>query len=176
MLSSQPALPLSLKRPTLQSVVYSSSADVAVTVDHSTDECCSDTFLCSLCSAGVSVLLDQFKVEQSNSLKYVMTGLRNDLRDARQEKHDLEPTTEQNTRKIKPLEDRLSKCSFPPSANNQTGMQSPKPWLGIKLLLLFFCCKGLAAKELSRLHSSRLSSKHHEELGESASLMQKKKM
>ena len=53
----------------------------------------------TLCSAGVSVLLGQFKVEQSNSLKYVMTGLKNDLPDVRQEKHDLEPTTEQNTRK-----------------------------------------------------------------------------
>ena len=93
------------------------------------------------CSAGVSVLLEQFKVEQSNSLKSVMTGLKNDFRDVRKEKHDLEPTTEQNTRKIQALENRLSKCSFPPSADNQTGMQSPKPWLGTNFLLQGFSCE-----------------------------------
>ena len=74
---------------------------------HSTDECCSDTFICTLCSAGVRVLFDQFKVEQSNSLKSVVTGLNNDLRDVRQENFDMKATIERNTRKIKALEDRL---------------------------------------------------------------------
>ena len=63
------------------------------------------------------MLFDQFKVEQSNSLKSVVTGLNNDLRDVRQENF------ERNTRKIKALEDRLSKCSVSPIVNSQTGMQ-----------------------------------------------------
>ena len=46
-----------------------------------------------------------------------MTGLNNDLRDVRQENF------ERNTRKIKALEDRLSKCSVSPIVNSQTGMQ-----------------------------------------------------
>ena len=49
-----------------------SAAVAAITsdsCDHFTDECCSDTFICTLCSAGVRVLFGQFKVEQSNSLK-----------------------------------------------------------------------------------------------------------
>ena len=69
-----------------------SAAAVAITShssDHSTDECCSDTFICTLCSAGVRMLFDQFKVEQSNSLKSVMIGLNSDLRDVRQENLDL---------------------------------------------------------------------------------------
>ena len=35
------------------------------------------------------MLFDQFKVEQSNSLKCVVTGLNNDLRDVMQENLDL---------------------------------------------------------------------------------------
>ena len=100
-----------------------SAAAAAITSDHSTDECCSDTFICTLCSAGVRVLFDQFKVEQSNSLKSVVTGLNNDLRDVRQENLDMKATIERNTRKIKALEDRLSKCSVSPIVNSQTGMQ-----------------------------------------------------
>ena len=90
---------------------------------HSTDECCSDTSICTLCSAGVRVLFGQFKVEQSNSLKFVVTGLNNDLRDVRQENFDMKATLERNTRKIKAPEDRLSKCSVSPIVNSQTGMQ-----------------------------------------------------
>ena len=60
-------------------------------------------FYRTLCSAGVCVLFEQYMVEQSNSLKSVMAGLRNHLRDVRQENLHL------NTRKIKTLEDRLSK-------------------------------------------------------------------
>ena len=70
------------------SVVGVSAVAVAITSDSSdpcADECCSETFICTLCSAGVRVLFDQFKVEQSNSLKSVVTGLNNDLRDVRQE-------------------------------------------------------------------------------------------
>ena len=59
------------------------------------------------------MLFDQFKVEQSNSLKSVMTGLDSDLKDVRQENFDLKASLERNTRKIKDLEDRLSKCSVP---------------------------------------------------------------
>ena len=70
------------------------------------------------------MLFDQFKVEQSNSLKSVVTGLNNDLRDVRQEKFDLKATLERNTRKIKALEDRLFKCSVSPIVNSQTGMQA----------------------------------------------------
>ena len=90
---------------------------------HSTDECCSDTPICTLCSAGVRVLFEQFKVEQSNSLKSVVTGLNNDVRDVRQENFDMKATLERSTRKIKALEDRLSKCSVSPIVNSQTGMQ-----------------------------------------------------
>ena len=103
-----------------------SAAVAAITsdsCDHFTDECCSDTFICTLCSAGVRVLFGQFKVEQSNSLKSVVTELNNDLRDVRQEKFDMKATLERNTRKIKALEDRLSKCSVSPIVNSQTGMQ-----------------------------------------------------
>ena len=52
-----------------------------------------------------------------------MTGLNNDLRDVRQENFDMKATLERNTRKIKALEDRLSKCSVSPIVNSQTGMQ-----------------------------------------------------
>ena len=69
------------------------------------------------------MLFDQFKVEQSNSLKSVVTGLNNDLRDVRQENFDMKGTLERNTRKIKALEDRLSKCSVSPIVNSQSGMQ-----------------------------------------------------
>ena len=69
------------------------------------------------------MLFDQFKVEQSNSLKSIVTGLNNDLRDVRQENLDLKATLERNTRKIKALEDHLSKCSVPSIVNSQTGMQ-----------------------------------------------------
>ena len=68
------------------------------------------------------MLFDQFKVEQSNSLKSVVTGLNNDLRDVRQENLDLKATLEHNTRKIKALED-LSKCSVLSIVNSQTRMQ-----------------------------------------------------
>ena len=81
------------------------------------------TFICTLCNAGVRVLFDQFKVEQSNSLKSVVTGLNNDLRDVRQETFHMKATLERNTRKIKALEDRLSKCSVSPIVNSQSGMQ-----------------------------------------------------
>ena len=94
-----------------------SAAAAAITSDssdHSTDECCSDTFICTLCSAGVRVLFDQFKVQQSTSLKSVLNGLKSDLRDVRQENLNLKASLERNTRKIKDLEDRLSKCSVPP--------------------------------------------------------------
>jgi len=94
----------------VDSVSAAAAAVSSDSSDHSTDECCSDTFICTLCSAGVRVLFDQFKVEQSNSLKSVETGLNNDLRDVRQENFDMKATTERNTRKIKALEDRLSKC------------------------------------------------------------------
>ena len=69
------------------------------------------------------MLFDQFKVEQSNSLKSVVTGLNKDLRDVRQENFDMKATLERNTRKIKALEDRLSKWSVSPIVNSQTGMQ-----------------------------------------------------
>ena len=49
------------------------------------------------------MLFDQFKVEQSNSLKSVVTGLNNDLGDVRQEKIDMKATLERNTRKINAL-------------------------------------------------------------------------
>ena len=68
------------------------------------------------------MLFGQFKVEQSNSLKFVVTGLNNDLRDVRQENFDMKATLERNTRKIKALEDRLSKCSVSPIVNSQIGM------------------------------------------------------
>ena len=42
----------------------------------------------------------------------------------RQENLDWKASLERNTRKIKDLEDRLSKCSVPPIVNSQTGMQS----------------------------------------------------
>ena len=41
----------------------------------------------------------------------------------RQENFDMKATLERNTRKIKALEDRLSKCSVSPIVNSQTGMQ-----------------------------------------------------
>ena len=69
------------------------------------------------------MLFDQFKVEQTNSLKFVMTGLNSDLRDVRQENLDLKATLECNTRKIKALDDHLCKCSVPPIVTSQTGMQ-----------------------------------------------------
>ena len=65
----------------------------------------------------------QFKVEQTNSLKSVVTGLKNDFRDVRQENFDMKATLERNIRKIKALEDRLSKCLVSPIVNSQTGMQ-----------------------------------------------------
>ena len=108
-------------------MVSRSAAAVAITSDssdRSTDECCSDTFICTLCSAGIRVLFDQFKVEQSNSLKSVMTGLDSDLRDVRQENLGFKVSTERNTRKIKDFKDRLSKCSVPPIVNSHTGIQA----------------------------------------------------
>ena len=42
------------------------------------------------------MLFDQFKVEQSNSLKSVVTGLKNDLRDGMQENFDMDATLERN--------------------------------------------------------------------------------
>ena len=60
------------------------------------------------------MFFDQFKVEQSNSLKSIVTGLNNDLRNVRQENLDLKAFQERNTRKIEALEDRLSKCSVLP--------------------------------------------------------------
>ena len=63
------------------------------------------------------MLFDQFKVERSDSLN-------SDLRDVRKENLDSKASIERNTRKIKALEDRLSKCSVPPIVNSQTGMQS----------------------------------------------------
>ena len=76
-----------------------SAAAVAILSGHSTDECCSDTFICSLCSAGDSVPFDHIKVEQSNSLKSVMAGLNNDSRDVRQENLDSKASLEHNARK-----------------------------------------------------------------------------
>ena len=78
------------------------------------------------------MLFDQFKVEQSNSLKSVMTGLKNHLRDVRKKTNkqnksknlDLKAAIERNTRRIKALEGRLSKRPVPPCVNSQTGMQS----------------------------------------------------
>ena len=102
-----------------------SAAAAAITSsDHSTDECCSDTFICTLCSARVRVLFDQFKVEQSNSLKSVVTGV-NDLSrcEARKQNFDMKATLECSTRKLEALEDRLSKCSVSPIVNSQSGMQ-----------------------------------------------------
>ena len=45
------------------------------------------------------MLFDQFKVEQSNRLKSFMTGLKNDLRNVRQENFDLKASIEHNTHK-----------------------------------------------------------------------------
>ena len=45
------------------------------------------------------MLFDQFKLEQSNRLKSVMTGLKNDLQDVRQENLDLKASIEHNTHK-----------------------------------------------------------------------------
>ena len=53
-----------------------------------------DTFVCSLCGAGVRVLFDQFKVKQSNILKSVMTALQDDLREVRQETFHMKATSE----------------------------------------------------------------------------------
>ena len=69
------------------------------------------------------MFFDQFKVEQSNSLKSVVTGLNNDVRDVRQENFDMKATLECSTRKLEALEDRLSKCSVSPIVNSQSGMQ-----------------------------------------------------
>ena len=69
------------------------------------------------------MLFDQFKVEQSNSLQSVVTGLNKDLRDVRQENCDMKTTLERSTRKLEALEDRLSKCSVSPIVNSQSGMQ-----------------------------------------------------
>ena len=52
-----------------------SAAAVAISSDHSTDECYSDAFICTLCSVVVRELFDQFVEEQSNSLKSVRTGV-----------------------------------------------------------------------------------------------------
>ena len=52
-----------------------SGAAVAISSDHSKDECCPDAFICTLCSVGDRALFDQFVVELSNSLKSVRTGV-----------------------------------------------------------------------------------------------------
>ena len=70
------------------------------------------------------MFFDQFKVEQSNSLKSIVTGLNNDLRNVRQENLDLKAFQERNTGKIEALEDRLSKCSVLPIVNSRTGIQA----------------------------------------------------
>ena len=94
-----------------------SVAVVAITSDssdHSTDGCCSDTFICTLCSAAVRMLFDQFKVEQSNSLISIVTGRCSRLERREAKKRWLEGFYWGNTRKIKALEDRLSKRSVLP--------------------------------------------------------------
>ena len=66
------------------------------------------------------MLFDQFKVEQPNSLKSVVTGLDSGLKDVRQENLDLKLPLSATEGKSRFLEDRLSKCSVPPTVNSHT--------------------------------------------------------
>ena len=55
-------------------------------------------------AARTLLLFDQFKVDQSNILKSVMTGLKNDLRNVRRENLALKASIERSTRNTKALD------------------------------------------------------------------------
>ena len=73
------------------------AATAADTGKLSTDACCSDTFVCTLCRAGVRALFDQFKVEQTNSMTSVVGGLTKELRE---DYFQLKAAYQQNTSNI----------------------------------------------------------------------------
>ena len=85
---------ITINTPFVSDAAKTSVCGVSAAVDHSVDACCWTPLSGQVCSAGVRVLFDQFKVKQSNILKSVMTRLQNDLREVRQETFHMKATSE----------------------------------------------------------------------------------